>query len=679
MNETFLPLLFVGIRSDDAEPVLAALRQAGVVARPVFIDSPSSLESLAKKISVSIAIVAMGKAPLFLEASRGAILKIWPNVEVLAWSDNWQEPQIVQAFRSGVWGVLLGKYPDQCIPVIQQCWKVLQDRQQLSVAVRAADEVQQRETTLLAAARDPVAYIHEGMHIRANQAYLDFFSIDSEDEIEGLPWLDLIASDQASEAKVILKSASRGGEVGESTLIMQTINGDLRPTRMNMVKALYEGEDCLQVTLRPIMEEKSILTHDSVNGLSSYEQLSLKVQHLQQNSDEASRSALILGTVADRESFEGLGFAQIPDFMKQLVSRFEQASTLPANITILDGRILAVLISGLSPDQGPQWITEMREKVAAFPIEVGSRSLRPILALGGVMLGPEWSKMKEGPLAQVEEVWKTSKSTRSAEWFDPAARDREADLRREALLEHVRHSIENNQLSLAYRPILPLTGQQLEIYEVFVRIKSVEGNQWLRPEQFLNQAEKHGLGGKVDDWVFQNALSSIQDARRQKRDPHLIISIGTSSLLDESFPLRIMEWTQRKNVPANRVMIQINENVARTQQALVERLVNAREIFNFDLVLSRFMGQQESLDIIKWIKPNWVKFDESWTRDLSKNEKQQQKLKLLVANLHEHGITTIADFVRDSATTTVLFSSQVAHAAGDFLAPEAQVMHVDLA
>jgi EAL domain-containing protein (putative c-di-GMP-specific phosphodiesterase class I) len=506
---------------------------------------------------------------------------------------------------------------------------------------------------------------------------LDFFEIESEEEIEGLPWLDLISSDQANEAKSILKSASKEGDGGEATLMMQTTHGQSRLTRMKMVKAFYEGEDCLQVTLRPILEEKTISL--PMPSLSSYEQLANRVQEIQKNPDLASTTALVLGSMADRESFETLGFPQIPEFMRQLSERCAEENTYLSECLILDGHVLAILVFNLSPDQGPQWITEFKEKIAAFPIEVDTRSLKPTLALGGIMLGPEWKQLQEDPLIRAEEVWKTAKATRRAEWFDPAARDREADLRKQALLEHIRHSVENNQLSLAYRPILPLTGQQLEIYEVFVRMKALEGNQWLRPEQFLLQAEKNGLGGKVDDWVFQNALSSIQDARRQNRDPRLIISMGTTSLLDPDFPSRIVQMAQRKNVPADRLIIQINEGVARTQQALVERLVQAKEQWHFELAVSRFTGQQESLDLLKWVKPDWVKFDESWTRDLSKNEKQQQKLKLLVAHLHEHQITTIADFVRDSATTTVLFSSQVAHAAGDFLAPEAQVMHVDLA
>ena len=78
--------------------------------------------------------------------------------------------------------------------------------------------------------------------------------------------------------------------------------------------------------------------------------------------------------------------------------------------------------------------------------------------------------------------------------------------------------------------------------------------------------------------------------------------------------------------------------------------------------------------MLAWAQPQWVKFDESWTRDLPRNEKKQAQLKEMVGTLNGKGFASIADFVRDSPTMTILFSAQVGYAAGDFLAPESQLM-----
>ena len=79
--------------------------------------------------------------------------------------------------------------------------------------------------------------------------------------------------------------------------------------------------------------------------------------------------------------------------------------------------------------------------------------------------------------------------------------------------------------------------------------------------------------------------------------------------------------------------------------------------------------------MLGWANPHWVKLDESWTRDLPRDDTKQASLKEIIALLATEKRASIADFVRDSATMTVLFASQVGYASGDFLAPEAQVMN----
>src|SRR5690606_3583451 len=76
-------------------------------------------------------------------------------------------------------------------------------------------EAQKRETerrcdALIDSSREPIAYIHEGMHIRANQAYLEMFGLDTFDEIEGMSLLNLVASADVAGFKQLLKRLSKG-------------------------------------------------------------------------------------------------------------------------------------------------------------------------------------------------------------------------------------------------------------------------------------------------------------------------------------------------------------------------------------------------------------------------------------------------------------------------------------
>ena len=73
-------------------------------------------------------------------------------------------------------------------------------------------ETERRCDSLLDSSRDPIAYVHEGMHVRANKAYLEMFGFEEFEEIEGMSILDMIAPDDADDFKALLKQAVQGRE-----------------------------------------------------------------------------------------------------------------------------------------------------------------------------------------------------------------------------------------------------------------------------------------------------------------------------------------------------------------------------------------------------------------------------------------------------------------------------------
>ena len=62
---------------------------------------------------------------------------------------------------------------------------------------------------LIESSPDPIAYIHDGMHIRANESYLQMFGYADFDELEGMPILDLVDESQQKNFKIILKDFAK--------------------------------------------------------------------------------------------------------------------------------------------------------------------------------------------------------------------------------------------------------------------------------------------------------------------------------------------------------------------------------------------------------------------------------------------------------------------------------------
>ena len=94
--------------------------------------------------------------------------------------------------------------------MIRREWSDLDARRALRRLEARVRETERRCDALIESSSDPIAYVHEGMHIRANSAYLEMFGFDSFDDVEGMSLLDLVAPRHVADFKQLLKQLSKG-------------------------------------------------------------------------------------------------------------------------------------------------------------------------------------------------------------------------------------------------------------------------------------------------------------------------------------------------------------------------------------------------------------------------------------------------------------------------------------
>ncbi len=112
-------------------------------------------------------------------------------------------------------------------------------------------ETERRCDSLLDSSRDPIAYVHEGMHVRANKAYLEMFGFEEFEDIQGMSILDMIAPDDADDFKTLLKKLSKGEKPPQKlNLKAQRGDGTTFDAVMEFAEASYEGEPCQQISFR---------------------------------------------------------------------------------------------------------------------------------------------------------------------------------------------------------------------------------------------------------------------------------------------------------------------------------------------------------------------------------------------------------------------------------------------
>ena len=133
------------------------------------------------------------------------------------------EDMVVGAYRDGARAVMLRNSHEHVQMVVRREFEALTMRRGVRRLEASLRESERRCEALLDSSRDPIAFVHEGMHVRANKAYLEMFGFEDFEDVEGMSILDMIAPDDADDFKALLKKLN---EVNTTLGLGQMPQGD---------------------------------------------------------------------------------------------------------------------------------------------------------------------------------------------------------------------------------------------------------------------------------------------------------------------------------------------------------------------------------------------------------------------------------------------------------------------
>src|SRR6478672_12251869 len=245
-SDTALRLMIVDDSVEDAESIVSAMRNAGIAVRPLRPASADELQSMLGAQPIDLVLAAQQSKGVPLDEVLQLVKSSGKDLPVIAITDRVDETSLSQAFAGGVRGIALRNKPQQLLGAVRTEWADLEARRSLRKLEAQVRETERRCDALIESSREPIAYVHEGMHIRANGAYLEMFGFESFDEIEGMSLLDLIAPQHVDGFKQLLKSLSKGEPPPPRyELQARDLDGNSFPAVMEFTQALYESEPCV--------------------------------------------------------------------------------------------------------------------------------------------------------------------------------------------------------------------------------------------------------------------------------------------------------------------------------------------------------------------------------------------------------------------------------------------------
>lgn len=686
-QDAVIRLLLVEDQLEDAEQLISHLRNGGMAVRPQRPGSEEELVQLLASQSVDMVLASIDAKYLPLAKVVEQVNTTGKDIPVLASTGVLDEKTALAALAMGTRDIALRNRPEHVQAVVRNEFAALLARRSLRHLEASLRETERRCDALIASSRDPIAYVHEGMHIRANDAYLEMFGFEGFDEIEGLSVLDLIGAGHADDFKQLLKKLSKGeSPPRQMALQAQRTDGSTFDAVMEFTQATYEGESCLQIVFRQqtvdaemVRELDTLRQRDSLTGLFNRQHFMTELEAAVVRATEGKgQQAFLLVEPDHYENLLGeIGLAAADDLIKGIAQRLQSALDADTVAARLSDHSFAVLCLAHDHTHSLGQAEKVREAFHGHILEVGDRSVNLGVSIGGVQIGEK--------IASVSQVMgKSSQCLASCigmggnriEIFDPAARDRAEEERIQAWVQRIREALSDDQFVLHYQPIISLTGAVEENYDVYLRMRG-QGGEIIPPMTYLAIAEEHGLLDDIDRWVIQHAIAVIAERMKAGKHTNLFVKVTPASLVEGGLEVFIGEQLKARGVPGDRLVLQIPESKVFTHLKAVQSFQKAVAALGCRVALEQFGTGLNSFQMLSHFDPAILKIDRGFITELSKNPDVQKQVRDIVERAHAAGKQTVAEFVSDAGTMSVLFAMGMDFVEGNFLAAAGPAMNYD--
>ncbi len=672
-TDSVIKILFIENSVEDAEQIITLLRNAGIAVRPARATTPEQIHSALEELGPDLVLFNPGVNGLPLRNVAQQIDASARDIALIACVSKMDDQGIADMFQDGVQGVGSRSQPKQMITVIKREFDSLNTRRQVRRLESALRESERRCDALLDSSNDPISYVHEGMHVRANRSYLDTFGYEDYDDLLGLPVLDLIGPADADAFKNLLRALSRG-EKAEYRLELHArrADGSTFPATAEFAHATFEGETCLQIVFRrqqvdPAMVEQ--LQRDSVTGLYNRARTLEFIDNAVAAASEGHKGQSLLLIEPDNWAHivSGIGLGKADELLAAFAHRVSMLLGQEDVAGLLAEHTIGVILHTDNDEAIREWIGGLQQAIAREIFDLGTQSITLTISTGGSLLG-EKNANTDMLLNQASQALRSAQSQggNRSELHDPAAREK-ADAERERnWLGLLRQALTQNEFMLYHQQTISLQDAEGDYSEILLRMNGPQGE--VSPGFFMPIAEKYGLNAEIDRWVLTQAISALKTRDRAGIPTTFFVKLTADSLQQQS---NLLPWLDRTLKQANlkngRLVLEMTESKVVTMLRPAQEFITAWKNLGGYFALEQFGSGLNSFQLLNHIQADYLKIDRSFMADLPQHPENQKKITEICQQAHEMKRLAIAEWVEDAASTSLLFACGVDFVQGNFL------------
>ena len=234
----------------------------------------------------------------------------------------------------------------------------------------------------------------------------------------------------------------------------------------------------------------------------------------------------------------------------------------------------------------------------------------------------------------------------------------EAALTRMRLINDLRAALDECQFWLAYQPIVDLTTGTIRKAEALIRWQHPTRG-LISPAEFIPVAEATGMIIDIGEWVFREAAQQAAQWRIAHRNDFQI-SINKSPVQFQKEGNGHLAWfdhLRELNLPGQSIVVEITEGLLMDAGALISDQLLAFRDAGIQVSLDDFGTGYSSLSYLKKFDIDYLKIDQSFTRNLSPNATDLTLCEAIIVMAHKLGIKVIAEGIETQEQCDLLIAA----------------------
>ena len=402
-----------------------------------------------------------------------------------------------------------------------------------------------------------------------------------------------------------------------------------------------------------IKAEKALayqVLHDPVTGLANRVALMDRLsQALGSLERQPGRLAVLF---VDLDHFKAINDSFGHDAGDQVLAevgrRLSQLSRNADTVARLGGDEFVVLCAALRDDDDVGLIADRIVRGIRAPYIEDGRDLSITCSVGIVVTRDPLSE-PEQLIRDADEVMYEAKETGRDRYrvFDSAQR---IPTGASLLQFELSHAIENEELFLLYQPLFSLEDRSLMGVEALVRWRHPERG-IVAPDDFIPFAEQHGLIGKIDSFVLNEACRQLAEWTSRDGWPNgftMAVNVSGAELSGPEFAGRVADVIRRHGIAPAQLCLEMTETAFVGEWGDLQETLSALSKLGVRLALDDFGTGFSSLAHLQRLKVDVLKIDRSFVAQIGRSPRDREIVGAVTAMSHALGITVVGEGIETS-------------------------------